>query len=413
MEEAAWEPILDGPEADAARRAVRALAIGLTRQPIAVTEAPGVALFVACAAGLDDSDDELGAAHAIAMERLADAANEPAHSPGLFGPGSLAFRAFVLAHAAEGIDEYLDRVDAMLDELLAVETWDHDLDLIAGPTGIAIYLLERAAVSPRAASGLGHVVRHLDQLHAELPDGIAWHTPARLLPEQQRGRAPDGYYNCGVAHGSAGMIAVLARIAAATPELPRARALHDGAVRWVMAQRLDEPKNAFPSWILPGQPPAATRTAWCYGDAGMAASLWSAARRLGQPTESFHALMRTAAARAVDLCGVTDTPLCHGAFGLAHLYNRGYQASGDAALRDAARVWYRRGLAMRIGGGDEFVRTRALDPPQVGFEVVAPGQDVLEGKPGIGLALVAAIGTAEPVWDRILACDIPPRGEAA
>lgn len=410
MEEAAWEPVLDGPEADAARRAVRGLAIALTRTPIAVTEAPGVALFVAYAAGLDDSDDDLGAAHAIAMERLADAANEPAQSPGLFGPGSLAFRAFVLAHVAEGIDEYLDRVDAMLDELLAVETWQHDIDLIGGPTGIAVYLLDRAATSARAAAALGHVVRHLDQLRTDLPDGIAWHTPARLLPEQQRGRAPEGYYNCGVAHGSAGMIAVLARIAAF---VPRARELCDGAVRWLMAQRLDQPKNAFPSWILPDQPPVATRTAWCYGDAGTGAALWSAARRLGQPTDAYHAVLRTAAARDVELCGVTDTPLCHGAFGLAHLYNRGYQASGDAALRDAARAWYRRGLAMRIAGTDEFVRTRALDPPSTGFEVVAPGQDLLEGKPGIGLALVAAIGTAEPVWDRVLACDIPPRGEAA
>ena len=78
-----------------------------------------------------------------------------------------------------------------------------------------------------------------------------------------------------------------------------------------------------------------------------------------------------------------DANLCHGAVGLAHLYNRFYQASGEPVLRDAARAWFARTLAM----------------PR------AAQIDLLDGAIGVGLALYAAISTTEPGWDRILLCE--------
>jgi lantibiotic biosynthesis protein len=409
MDEASWEPILDGPAADAARLAVRALVDDLARAEVAPADVPDVALFLAYAAGVEDADDAVGAAHAAVMDRLVEIAGEEPRAFGLYGAGALSGRAFVMAHTADGVDEYLAGVDGMLDQLFAAPEWTEDYDLIQGLTGAAIYLLERADVSPRAASALGHVVRHLDALHRELPDGIAWWTPGRLLPPSQIKQYPDGYYNCGVAHGIAGVIVALGRIAARPDAPPRARPLYDGAVRWLLAQRLDDPRNPFPSWVVPGRPPVPTRTAWCYGDAGTAAALWAAAARLGEPTETCAALARGAATRPFELCQLNDTPLCHGAFGLAHLFNRCYQASGDPVLRGAARGWYERGLAMRLPGSTEFVRTHA---DASGMATVAPGHDLLEGKAGIGLALLAAITPIEPAWDTILACDIPVRGAA-
>jgi hypothetical protein len=91
-------------------------------------------------------------------------------------------------------------------------------------------------------------------------------------------------------------------------------------------------------------------------------------------------IARRAAARPEEDCGVADAGLCHGAAGLGHLFNRLHQASGDAALAAASERWFARALAMELPG--------------------EPG--VLVGSAGVALALFAATGEEEPVWDGFL-----------
>jgi hypothetical protein len=44
----------------------------------------------------------------------------------------------------------------------------------------------------------------------------------------------------------------------------------DGAVAWLLAQRLPGAGAAFPSYVGAGIDPRPTRLAWCYGDLGLA-----------------------------------------------------------------------------------------------------------------------------------------------
>ena len=101
-----------------------------------------------------------------------------------------------------------------------------------------------------------------------------------------------------------------------------------------------------------------------------------------------------------------DAGLCHGAAGLAHLFNRIHQATGDAVLGDAARraVWcWRSTCTTRGSGWAAFLGSDPLD--RRGPQWVAdPG--ILMGSTGIGLALLAATGTVELAWDRILMLSI-------
>ena len=48
-----------------------------------------------------------------------------------------------------------------------------------------------------------------------------------------------------------------------------------------------------------------------------------------------------------------DAGLCHGAAGLAHLYNRMFQASRDERFAAAARCWFQRTLELRQSGQPE------------------------------------------------------------
>jgi hypothetical protein len=219
-----------------------------------------------------------------------------------------------------------------------------------------------------------------------------------------------------MAHGVPGAAAMLGAVAALPePELAqaaaRARELCEGAIRWMRAQRLPpDPRGCFPG-IIGREPRAAglARTAWCYGEPGIAAALWSAAIHTGSDPAEWRELALDAARRPAELCHVSDPNLCHGAAGLAHLWNRLYQASGDPGFRDAARGWFERTLAMRrpgegIGG---FTARRSRVPGVDDTQIDQAAPEFLDGALGVGLALLAGLGGDEPGWDRLLLCDLP------
>ena len=109
------------------------------------------------------------------------------------------------------------------------------------------------------------------------------------------------------------------------------------------------------------------------------------------------------------------TASSYGAAGLAHLYNRCFQASGDPAFRAAATEWLARTLSMRepergIAGFSAWTAPpRALRDDASAEPGWYPLEGFLEGVAGIGLVFLAALGGLEPAWDRLLACDLPPR----
>ncbi len=395
-----WEPILGGALADKARAALADIAGELPPPELGAADAE--ALFWGHAGRL------LGAVADRRCEAAIDALLgriEQGHGDHLALHGGLSGAAFALAHlAGDDIDDLLAALDAPITGALAAGGWAGDFDLIGGLTGIGVYLLERCDTS-----ALEHVVRQLDALAEESDEGLTWHTQPELLPRWQREQWPRGYHNLGVAHGVPGVIAFLGR-ASALPEPPTgARALCAGGLAWMRAQR--QSHGGFPASIAPGEPePAPARAAWCYGDPGISAALWSAAARCGVPTDEWRALAATCATRAVERCGVEDAGLCHGAIGLAHLFNRFYQASRDPLFLEASLTWFERGLAMRRpGAGIGGFLTRAWDP-DTGEWRWEPAAGLLEGAAGIGLALLAALGDEEPGWDRLLLCDIPPTG---
>ena len=164
----------------------------------------------------------------------------------------------------------------------------------------------------------------------------------------------------------------------------------------------------FPYSVATDNTPVASRMAWCYGDPGVATVLLAAARFAREADWETEALRIAAAAAAcpADADGIVDAGLCHGAVGLAHMYNRMYQATGADFLADAARHWYERTLDMR-----------QEDRGIAGYEALLPAPDnqvqwgndpgFLTGVAGIALALLAATSSIEPAWDRVLLTSIP------
>src|SRR5208282_3699946 len=99
---------------------------------------------------------------------------------------------------------------------------------------------------------------------------------------------------------------------------------------------------------------------------------------------------------------VQDAGLCHGASGVAHIYNRLYQRLGDQRFRDAALVWYERILRMSTPGTGVGGYSKYATTGPGGTAAWEPWPGLLDGSIGIALALLAAVTPVEPRWDRLM-----------
>ena len=85
-----------------------------------------------------------------------------------------------------------------------------------------------------------------------------------------------------------------------------------------------------------------------------------------------------------------------------------YQATGEVALGEAARLWFGRTLAMREPGRGIAGYTAWYGDAE-GTDSWGAEPGLLTGAAGIALALLAATTPVEPAWDRILLTSIRPR----
>jgi lantibiotic modifying enzyme len=423
-----WTPLLTGEAAERATAVIDAIAADLRQtvdrnvsEPQTWTRSgpslaggdAGQAFFFSYldqarpGAGWDDTAMTL-------LERATERTGEMQAPPGLYSGFSGV--AWTLEHLRgrlfedDAEEDPGEEVAAAMIDHLALSPWRGHYDLISGLAGLGVYALERL---PRTGGRecVERCVARLGEIAERGPDGITWHTGTELMIQRDIDMFPQGNYNLGVAHGLPGVIPILAGACAAGVAEAEARELLDGAVAWLLAHKLPAGMGStFGYNHAPGAEPVPSRLAWCYGDLGIAASLLTAARAVGEEAweREAIAIARKAAARPVEEAAVRDAGICHGAAGAAHLFNRIHQATGDEACRDAALLWLESTLAFHqpgkgVGGYLMWIASVGDDldwRPDPGF---------LTGSAGVALALLAATTTVTPEWDRVLLTDISPK----
>lgn len=404
----AWRSILDG---ELKRRALEvageivAAAVDGPPAPGGFDGAGGQACLMVYALQ-SGGDDSLATSGGERLDAMLAGLNAAQWTSGLWG--GLAGVRFTVAHLAGGdeVGDALTSLDAGLLHQLDADPADANYDLISGLCGYGVAALEGGGAGEAIVQ---RVLDRLESLAQSEPGGLAWYTQPALLPAWQREECPDGYFNLGLAHGIPGVIGLLAKLIEAGVDVERSRRLLDGAVAWLLAIAPPRAGGRFPAWRGRGASDAPSRLAWCYGDPGVAAPLLAAARAAGNAAWEAEAIAigHDMAARPMDQSGVFDMGLCHGAAGVAHIFNRMYQATGDEVLGDAARRWIERLLAMRRPG--EPVAGFPALLREEGRERWTPDPGTLMGAVGVGLVLLAAATDVEPSWDRSLLCEIGPR----
>ncbi len=383
-----WEPIATGRRAQRAWKVIDALAATATRtdDPSLAEGEAGAALFLAYLARARGRPVP-NAVHGRLRRALEQGLSD---GNGRFLDGAPGI-GWAAAHLRAPFGALLRGLDASVGLLARESSLPYDLG--GGLAGLAVYAAERM---PRrsAADTLGHVVRRLQRTAA---DGRLI-TPASHLVPLQAAKAPHGLLDLGMAHGLGGALAATAVVLAAGVEPRRCRRLLTDLRRALHGELRRARGKGLPSQlpltaklrVSRGTAPLRPRLAWCYGDPGAACALALLFRVSGEEEdrETARALMACATASHPLARTIASASLCHGLAGMLHLHNRAAQSLDAPELRRTAVQWM-----------DELLRQRRLrfeEPPG------KDGNGLLNGAPGVGLALLAAVSPVPPDWDRAL-----------
>jgi hypothetical protein len=281
-------------------------------------------------------------------------------------------------------------IDAALLGRLAQTPWRDRFDLGNGLAGLGVYALERG--EPRLIAA---VIARLEEAGERRRCGVAWRSRREWLPPDVRARSPE--WNLGVAHGTPGVIGLLAgaivRVDGAVRD--RAARLLERAVAWLLAAEREDGGFGLATTLR-----RRARLGWCYGDPGVACVLARAGAAAGERRwiRAARRIARGAAARAVETSGVVDAGLCHGAAGVVHMLDRLHEATGDRAVGAAARAWLDRLLALRRGDGIDAFPTRVRDDAGRDAWRAEPG--LLAGAGGVAVVLASLVDERARGWDR-------------
>lgn len=283
-------------------------------------------------------------------------------------------------------------------------------DLISGATGVLAYLLTIPTPEEDVRAAIGTLLGFLIWLAGtDQESGRArWYIPPQfIVTGETRMRHPDGYYNCGLAHGIPGPLAVLSLACQAGYDAPGLREAIRFLSDWMLQHQIQDGWGInWPDVIPLYQAHAAeawralppTKAAWCYGAPGIARALWFAGLALEDASLCQVAIeaMEVVLRRPMVEQRIESPTLCHGLAGLLAIGLRFVHDTGNKHIREHIPVLVSRILSQfnpdfPLGFRDLEVGPRYID--QTAW---------LTGAPGTAMVLLAASLPMEPVWDRVL-----------
>jgi hypothetical protein len=281
-----------------------------------------------------------------------------------------------------------------------------EFDVISGLAGIGAYLLLRREDSS-AVTALQAALLSLVALANDTDSRPRWWTPAHLLGDEETAALyPHGNLNCGLAHGIPGPLALMALAVSSGIAVPSIEEAVDRLAEWLLGHRVDDEWGVNWPYAISlnnkgwrdrsAAVDGPSRAAWCYGAPGVARALWLAGVARDRPewrnlaVEAMQAVYRRPfAARHID-----SPTFCHGVAGLLQVTLRFAHDTKLSVFTEAAANLTEWILA--AFEPDSLLGYRNWEPG--GTRVDQPG--LLDGAPGVLLALLAASTDVEPSWDR-------------
>ncbi|NQT77428.1 MAG: lanthionine synthetase C family protein [Bacteroidetes bacterium] len=291
-----------------------------------------------------------------------------------------------------------DTLDPILYKAMMSNMREGHYDYLHGAMGIALYFLRTEGLIPDP-SYLKNMLHELEK-HAEIDtDGsIKWIS----VLDSETGRKG---YNISLSHGISSIIIMLSKILTAGIASGKCRHMIRGSLKYLERQELDRNQyiSFFPSWALESTEEVSnSRLAWCYGDLGIGLAFLTAGKALADEkiySKGLNILSATTFRKDPGDNHVVDAGICHGASGIALIYNNLYHVSGMEVFKSAAIHWLDVCLNMAFHK-DGLAGYKAWYSEEYGGW--RKSADLLEGVAGIGLVLLSFVSMKTAGWDECL-----------
>ncbi len=283
--------------------------------------------------------------------------------------------------------------DFLLTEMINAAT-RNDFDFLHGAGGLLFYFINRKNGIEEAF--LDRVIALLQQHAVSEGEGkLSWKS---YIDIQQ----PKLVRNLSLSHGMSSMVIILCQ----AYRRYRLRPLEDlirGAILFLLSckNKASGLISIFPGAVGDIQSDENSRLGWCYGDLGVALALLKAGATLSEyswTSEALRILEHASYRRDLKQNHILDAGLCHGAAGIAHIFNRVYQQVSEKKFLEAARYWFRQSLKMEKEESYGLAGYQAFN----GITGWKDEMQLLEGIAGIGLAYLGAVDTNAADWDQCL-----------
>jgi lantibiotic modifying enzyme len=361
----------------------------------------GIALFYHyCSLMLKDNESSKNCFNLIddAIEEINNGEILPTYCSGIAGFGwTLAYLNQQKALCEIDI-ELLDELDGFLSRKMISDIHSNNYDFLHGAIGYGFYFLKRLD-NGKCVDYLVELVENLHQISIKDKDGsIKWGS----IKYDSNGEI---IYNISLSHGLASIINVLTRIYQAEIKREKCEYLINGAIKYLLKQEIDHTKynSYFPIWSIESDNVlSGSRLGWCYGDLGIAITLWQAGMAFNNSAwkeKAIEVLKHAATRRDLQANLVRDAGLCHGTAGIGHIFYRMWWNTRLPEFKDAADYWFNETLKMAYHK-DGLAGYKAWQGEQYGGWQNEVG--LLEGVAGIGLALMTYHYEMEPSWDECL-----------
>lgn len=279
-------------------------------------------------------------------------------------------------------------------------------DVIQGFSGIGRYLLSDSD-QPQMRFALEQVLAFLIELckDKEINGTIVpgWHVPYDKLYDSNREDYPNGHFNCGMAHGIAGILALMSLAVRKGIEINEQRDTISKIANFLFDWKVEDdygpiwPSRVSLEEFLSGKLRyASPRAAWCYGDAGIARAIWLAGTAMENEDWKTSALNTyiAIAKRPESSWNIESHTFCHGYAGLLQMTQRMYSESHDEVL-----------LSLRNRLVDKMLTLWNPEEPYGYHEDnnhdIQYLSGLLDGAAGVYSVLIGLLQDTDTEWDKI------------
>ncbi|MEK3731966.1 MULTISPECIES: lanthionine synthetase C family protein [unclassified Paenibacillus] len=287
-------------------------------------------------------------------------------------------------------------------------------DTISGASGLGRYLLKNCA-APHLAPLIEPLLQFLItltqpiQVHGKTVPG--WFTPSELhLTDRDKQIFSMGSFNCGMAHGIPGPLALLSIAYNSGIEIPGQHNAIEYMTEWLLSSQEEDELGSYWPHIIPfeydkktvGHTLQRQREAWCYGTPGVTSALYTASLSLKNPSLKQHALQTfiQSVTYECEKNEMSSPSICHGLSGLLLMCQRMWSNSKAPELEPLIQRITTE-LLQRFNPNHPLCFKDA-EPESAESTRWLTKAGLLEGAAGIGSVLLSVAEQQSNDWDYLL-----------